>query len=137
MILLGAHEPMKIAYLQCPTGIAGDMCLGALVDAGVPVDYLITQLGRLGIAQEYRLWAESVQRNGLRATKFHVDLVFESGEIVSPDIFSTFDRETHHQPSSPSPTSHPTPEFGASLVESEAGRSPSHSPRPNASSIDS
>ena len=30
----------KLAYLECPTGIAGDMCLGAIADAGVPLDYL-------------------------------------------------------------------------------------------------
>jgi len=82
---------MKIAYLQCPTGIAGDMCLGAIVDAGVPLEYLIENLGRLGIAQEYKLWTEQVHRNGLRATKFHVDLVYASGEMVNPDIFNTFD----------------------------------------------
>ncbi|HEY9883876.1 MAG TPA: nickel pincer cofactor biosynthesis protein LarC [Thermosynechococcaceae cyanobacterium] len=64
----------KIAYLDCPTGIAGDMCLGALVDAGVPLDYLLAMLGRLGIAKEYHVWAEDVQRNGQRATKVHVDL---------------------------------------------------------------
>ena len=64
----------KIAYLDCPTGIAGDMCLGALVDAGVPLSYLVEQLGRLGIAREYHLWAERVQRNGQQATKVHVDL---------------------------------------------------------------
>ena len=67
------------------------MCLGALVDLGVPIAYLIEQLGRLGISQEYKLWTESVDRNGQRATKFHVDLVFESGEIGSPDEFATFD----------------------------------------------
>ncbi|CAA9318243.1 UPF0272 protein Slr1411 [uncultured Leptolyngbya sp.] len=64
----------KVAYLDCPTGIAGDMCLGALVDAGVPLDYLLAMLSRLGIAKEYHLWAEDVQRNGQRATKVHVDL---------------------------------------------------------------
>ncbi|MBD2541748.1 nickel pincer cofactor biosynthesis protein LarC [Coleofasciculus sp. FACHB-SPT36] len=64
----------KLAYLECPTGIAGDMCLGALVDAGVPLDYLIEKLKRLGISQEYQLRAEHVHRNGQQATKFHVDL---------------------------------------------------------------
>ncbi|RCJ27015.1 TIGR00299 family protein [Nostoc minutum NIES-26] len=66
---------IKIAYLQCPTGISGDMCLGALVSLGVPEEYLIEKLNNLGIAQEYQLKAELVQRNGQQATKVHVDLV--------------------------------------------------------------
>ncbi|MFN6469201.1 MAG: nickel pincer cofactor biosynthesis protein LarC [Nostoc sp. SerVER01] len=65
----------KIAYLQCPTGISGDMCLGALVSLGVPVEYLIEKLNGLGIEQEYQLTAELVQRNGQQATKVHVDLI--------------------------------------------------------------
>ncbi|MEH1890733.1 MAG: nickel pincer cofactor biosynthesis protein LarC [Nostoc sp.] len=65
----------KIAYLQCPTGISGDMCLGALVSLGVPVEYLIEKLNGLGIEQEYQLRAEFVQRNGQQAIKVHVDLV--------------------------------------------------------------
>ncbi|MEH2457913.1 nickel pincer cofactor biosynthesis protein LarC [Nostoc sp.] len=65
----------KIAYFQCPTGISGDMCLGALVSLGVPVEYLVEKLNRLGIKQEYQLRAEFVQRNGQQATKVHVDLV--------------------------------------------------------------
>ncbi|MBW4442963.1 MAG: nickel pincer cofactor biosynthesis protein LarC [Plectolyngbya sp. WJT66-NPBG17] len=64
----------KIAYLDCPTGIAGDMCLGALVDLGVPLGYLTESLDRLGISEEYELSAETVQRNGQRATKVHVQL---------------------------------------------------------------
>ncbi|WP_414752374.1 nickel pincer cofactor biosynthesis protein LarC [Anabaena sp. CCY 9910] len=65
----------KIAYLQCPTGISGDMCLGTLVSLGVPVEYLTEKLNNLGIAQEYKLRAEKVQRNGQEATKVHVDLI--------------------------------------------------------------
>jgi hypothetical protein len=65
----------KLAYLECPTGIAGDMCLGALVDAGVPLEYLIEQLKKLGIEQEYQLNAQSVHRNGQLATKVHVDIL--------------------------------------------------------------
>jgi len=64
----------KVAYLDCPTGIAGDMCLGALVHAGVPLDYLIEKLSLLGISNEYQLRAELVLRNGQEATKVHVDL---------------------------------------------------------------
>ncbi len=65
---------LKIAYLECQTGIAGDMCLGALVDAGVPVEYLTTQLDRLRISSEYQIWAEKIHHNGQIATKVHVDL---------------------------------------------------------------
>ncbi|PSB25340.1 nickel pincer cofactor biosynthesis protein LarC [Stenomitos frigidus] len=68
----------KIAYLDCPTGIAGDMCLGALVHAGVPLDYLIAKLSQLGIEKEYQLRAERVNRNGQQATKVHVDLLLDA-----------------------------------------------------------
>jgi hypothetical protein len=67
----------KLAYLECPTGIAGDMCLGALVDAGVPLEYLQERLKGLGIEREYQLRVESVHRNGQLATKFRVDLLGE------------------------------------------------------------
>ncbi|WP_107806044.1 nickel pincer cofactor biosynthesis protein LarC [Nodularia spumigena] len=66
---------IKVAYLQCPTGISGDMCLGALVSLGVPVEYLSETLNKLGIAQDYKLRVELVQRNGQQATKVHVDLL--------------------------------------------------------------
>lgn len=68
----------KIAYLECPTGMAGDMCLGAIVHAGMPLDYLIDQLNLLGLNQDYQLWSERVLRNGMEATKVHVDLLYKS-----------------------------------------------------------
>jgi pyridinium-3,5-bisthiocarboxylic acid mononucleotide nickel chelatase len=64
----------KFAYIQCPTGISGDMCLGALVSLGVPEEYLMEKLNKLGIEHEYQLRAEFVHRNGQQATKVHVDL---------------------------------------------------------------
>lgn len=65
----------KVIYLQCPTGISGDMCLGALVNLGVPIDYLTEKLNGLGIASEYYLRTELVHRNGQEAMKVHVDLI--------------------------------------------------------------
>lgn len=65
----------KIAYFQCPTGVAGDMCLGALVSLGVPVEYLVEKLNSLGIEPEYRLWAEFVHWQTQEVTKVHVDLL--------------------------------------------------------------
>ena len=65
----------KIVYFQCPTGISGDMCLGALVSLGVSIEYLIENLNKLGIEQEYKLWNELVSRNSQQANKIHVDLI--------------------------------------------------------------
>lgn len=64
----------KLAYVDCPTGIAGDMCLGALVDLGVPLDCLQVQLETLPIAAEFTLTAQSVLRQGMRATLVEVTL---------------------------------------------------------------
>ena len=67
----------KLAYLECPTGIAGDMCLGALIHAGVPLEYLIEKLKGLGIEQEYKLSVQTLRRNSQQATKLHVDVLSE------------------------------------------------------------
>jgi pyridinium-3,5-bisthiocarboxylic acid mononucleotide nickel chelatase len=91
---------LKIAYLECQTGIAGDMCLGALVDAGVPIAYLNTQLARLGIAAEYHLWANKVHHNGQIATKVHVDLT----AMRSPKA-AVVEHLEHHGHSHPEPAS--------------------------------
>ncbi len=94
-----------VAYLECPTGIAGDMCLGALIHAGVPVEYLTTHLNRLGIANEYNLWAELVDRNGQQATKAHVDIhlaahgesfVAEDGSDLHPTFRTAHSHGTTH-----------------------------------------
>ncbi len=65
---------MKIAYFDCPTGVSGDMCLGALIDAGVPIDYLTKHLDQLGIATEYQLTSKPMIHNGQQATKAIVTL---------------------------------------------------------------
>ena len=39
---------MKIAYFDCFSGISGDMCLGALVDAGVPLKHIEKELKKIG-----------------------------------------------------------------------------------------
>jgi pyridinium-3,5-bisthiocarboxylic acid mononucleotide nickel chelatase len=65
---------VKIGYLECPTGIAGDMCLGALIDCGLPWQYLVDSLKCLGLEKEYQLSTNTVIRNGQSATKVHVVL---------------------------------------------------------------
>lgn len=64
---------MTIAYFDCFSGISGDMTLGALVDAGVPIDQLRAELAKLGLAG-YTLTSGTAKRSGIAATKVNVVL---------------------------------------------------------------
>ena len=60
----------QVMYLDCFSGAAGDMLLGALVDAGLPAARLREALGTLGVDHELRL--TPVVRAGITATHFEV-----------------------------------------------------------------
>jgi uncharacterized protein (TIGR00299 family) protein len=62
---------MTTAYFDCFSGISGDMTLGALVDAGVHIDTLRSELAKLNLPG-YEIKAEKVKRSGIAATKVHV-----------------------------------------------------------------
>src|SRR6476660_4997470 len=61
---------MRIAYLECFSGISGDMFLGALLDAGVPPELLTKTVEALGV--DARLEISRVDRSGISATKLDV-----------------------------------------------------------------
>src|SRR3954471_16309071 len=61
---------MRIAYLECFTGISGDMFLGALVDAGVSPELLENTVAALRLGA--RLEISRVTRSGISATKVDV-----------------------------------------------------------------
>lgn len=61
---------MRIAYLDCFSGISGDMFLGAAVEAGVPLEKLQTAAASLGV--DATLVARRTTRGGLSATKIDV-----------------------------------------------------------------
>ncbi len=63
---------MTIGWIDGTAGVSGDMLLGALADAGVPLDEMQAQIDRLGL--DIVLRVESVVRGGLGATKVHVDV---------------------------------------------------------------
>ena len=62
----------KILYFEPFNGASGDMIVGALLDLGMPLDLLKSELSRLGISDEFELQAEVVERQGLKATDFQV-----------------------------------------------------------------
>ena len=61
---------MRIGYLECFSGISGDMLLGALVDAGVPFSLLEETTTALNVGA--RLEMRKVTRGGLAGTKVDV-----------------------------------------------------------------
>lgn len=66
---------MKIAYLDCFSGISGDMVLGALVDAGLSLPHLEGELRRFALPG-WAIRAEETKRGGLRAKR----VIVETGE---------------------------------------------------------
>jgi uncharacterized protein (TIGR00299 family) protein len=62
---------LTILYFDCFSGASGDMILGALLDAGLPLDGLRDALGSLAVDRD-AIWTERVSRAGISATKFQV-----------------------------------------------------------------
>jgi uncharacterized protein (TIGR00299 family) protein len=61
---------MRIGYLECFAGISGDMLMGALVDAGAPIELLQRTAASLGLGAELRV--TRVNRSGIQSTKIDV-----------------------------------------------------------------
>ena len=62
---------MKIAYLDCASGVSGDMMLGALIDAGVELTAVQAGIDSLGLPS-CRLACEEVKKRGFRALQLTV-----------------------------------------------------------------
>ena len=75
---------MRIAYLDCFSGISGDMLLGAMVDAGLPLEVLERTAATLNIGA--RLEAHKVMRGGIVGTKV---------DVVTTETASHADSHTH------------------------------------------
>ncbi len=61
-----------LAYFDCFSGISGDMTLGALVDLGVPLNWLTDQLRRLPL-ENFDVKVTSAHRNGIHAKYINVE----------------------------------------------------------------
>ena len=78
---------MRIAYLDCFSGISGDMFLGALIDAGVSAQVLEEAVATLNIGAKLQI--SRVNRSGITATK--VDVLDQQRTLLSAQ-----QRHKHH-----------------------------------------
>ena len=82
---------MKIGYLDCVSGISGDMMLGALVDLGVPLQLLDEVVRSFEIPNVF-LSSEIVRRKGFRAVKVDVHAPHEHVHRGLSDILAMIDK---------------------------------------------
>ncbi|MGO9516698.1 MAG: nickel pincer cofactor biosynthesis protein LarC [Candidatus Korobacteraceae bacterium] len=93
---------MRIAYLDCFSGISGDMFLGALLDAGVPFELLQKTVADLNIGASLEL--SRVSRAGIAAIK--LDVVVDGKKDMPREEFRA-DHHGHSEYSSHSETVEP------------------------------
>ena len=83
---------MRIAYLECFAGISGDMFLGALLDAGVPVEVLQSAVQSLNLNASLSIG--KADRSGISAVKVQV---LEGGKVAEEAGHAhTHDHHHHH-----------------------------------------
>jgi uncharacterized protein (TIGR00299 family) protein len=82
-------DRMKLAYFDCIAGASGDMLLGALVDAGLPLEVLKEKLAGLNLPG-FEIEARTVFKNGFRATKVNVIVQDTQTERHLAEIESLF-----------------------------------------------
>ncbi len=69
---------MNTAFFDCQSGIAGDMIVGALINAGLPPSYLKKELSKLRISH-YALRLAAIKSHHIKATK--ISVVFKKEKI--------------------------------------------------------
>ncbi|MCS6863844.1 MAG: nickel pincer cofactor biosynthesis protein LarC [Gemmataceae bacterium] len=75
---------MRVAHFDCFSGISGDMVLGAVIDAGVPVEAIRGAIGSLGLPIAVEV--EKVKRCGFPATKVTITAADQDNYRFLPDV---------------------------------------------------
>ena len=110
---------MRIGYLECFSGISGDMLLGALVDAGVPFESLAKTAEALNVGA--RLEMRQVMRGGITGTK--VDVITPDGPAEAADHSHEAHSHTGH-------SDHEHPHHDHQHDHGHAHEEHTHSPAP-------
>lgn len=82
---------MRILYIDCFSGISGDMMVGALIDAGASFEKIKSELSKLSVSG-YKVECRKVVKEGISAVKFDVNL----DEDYAHDHHHEMDHEHHH-----------------------------------------
>ncbi len=82
---------MRAAYFDCFSGIGGDMVLGALVDLGLPVEKLKSELHKLNLF-DYQIEAKKVAKRGILSTQIKIRVKEGKKERKLEDILSILDK---------------------------------------------
>lgn len=85
---------MRCAYFDCFAGISGDMLLGALIDLGMPIDFLEAELKKLPL-NGFRIEVSAEQRMGISGRRVRISV--HDKESRARD-YSTIQRLIEHSP---------------------------------------
>jgi len=108
----------RILYFDCFSGVSGDMMLGALLDAGLPLEALQSALGSLPLGDRpFAITADRVTRAGVSATKFRLldqhaeppDPTSHEPRVASPVSDHHHHHHHHHEPGTQFPPESPQP----------------------------
>jgi len=65
---------MRYVFVDCYSGISGDMFLAALLDAGLPLDHLMGQLQQLDLPEKFDIRVRKINKGAIRASLLEIDL---------------------------------------------------------------
>lgn len=82
---------MKTLYLNCRSGIAGDMTVAALLDLGVSHTFLLRELKKLNL-KNFQIKISKVSKKGVKATKFDVIFKEEKHHRFLKEILDIIDK---------------------------------------------
>jgi uncharacterized protein (TIGR00299 family) protein len=85
MLWSAGSGKIMLAYFDCFSGISGDMTLAAMIDLGIPADWLQNELSRLPLSG-FQMNATPVVRNGIQATGVSIDIQESSRSRNLKDI---------------------------------------------------